>query len=455
VAFPADLDNLRTDYANDTEAEDEHPAIHNATSDAVNRTQAHLLDTVGPALEDHEARLTDAETGDQEIDGRLGFAGSDVSLGDYTPDLGDLTSWSIEGDYPYLVLIPTGGDTGSGLELRSKLGYDDPLVGFIVEAATQGVALYSEAGAFLRLSPDAGGAGKAGLLFGPLLDIGLFRDSEGLLKTDGSIEAAGTISAENLNAYQDLTVGDDLTVVGTISGPTIDGLNGRLDVVEGLVVASALEAVVVDEKFLTDPASRYTEASGTGDLVWDNSGAAYGQEYVRLDADNRDLFVTHNDAEDSIRNPLVVLEVQSNNGGGTPIVNVALRRQADRRVEVQMHGTNIHIYTTGPTTGAGQLRANTFASWANHRRSWLVAGIVEDFAFGYIADQPPLALFMGGFSATARVTYSLSGLADFNTDASRVGKANQFRLAGGTSDYLNHRVYRHQVINLDKSVVGL
>ena len=61
MPYPDELDALPTNVTNDTLQEGIHPALHNATSDAVNRTQTHILDVVLPAATDAAADAAAAQ----------------------------------------------------------------------------------------------------------------------------------------------------------------------------------------------------------------------------------------------------------------------------------------------------------------------------------------------------------------------------------------------------------
>jgi hypothetical protein len=247
MPFPDELDNLPTAYANETEMEDIHPPLHNAVNDAINRMQTHAL-TLPTAddIADLDARLDPLES--LFVGGRLGFPGSDMSLGDFD---GGVSEWSIEGEFPYFVFAPDGSGvpSGSGLELRSAPGYEDPLVGFFVSDEQDGVILYSLAGDFVHLTPSAGGAAKAGLLFGPLLDVNLYRDAVDVLKTDDSLE-----------------VGGDLTVDGDILGPTIDTLASA-------IVTKADESVLMRDRFTDVAGTLITAHAMDSGHAWALHGA--------------------------------------------------------------------------------------------------------------------------------------------------------------------------------------
>lgn len=197
---------------------------------------------------------------DLELEGRLSFAGSDMSMG-----MADAIAWDLQGEFPYLVFIPAGVADGSGIELRGHPTYENPLVGFGVLGTEAGVHLYDVDGRFLKFDPDAGGTGKPGIHFiqqpGNDPDLTMYLDA-GVLHVDGDINGTAPTQPGGTNdttlattAYADNAVADE---AATRSAADAD-LTTRADDLEDDVLA--LETGKLDTPLIIR--DRFTDASGT------------------------------------------------------------------------------------------------------------------------------------------------------------------------------------------------
>lgn len=214
------------------------------------------------------------------------------------------------------------------------------------------------------------------------------------------------------------------------------------------------DAILLDERADADPTAFYTRTGGTGALAYNPNAGVPGQAYLTMDAVGNDGYFQRNDStlDVNIRNPLHAIEVQFNAGSGTPLYALRFREQSDRWVIVQVNSGNLIIFTSAP--GALDVnRAAGAATLSGVGRAWLIGGVFHDTIFAAWTRQHPMgyALVQGsGLGGQKSLIADLSGLADFNTDANRTGRARTIRVSPGGSDLANHRVYRHMVMDLDK-----
>jgi hypothetical protein len=205
----------------------------------------------------------------------------------------------------------------------------------------------------------------------------------------------------------------------------------------------SVDGIYLDEKFDSDTHLLYVEATTAASPTF-VSGSA-GQSYIYNPVS--DGYFNRSDKAASIRNPMVLIETEWNGDSGH-VIAIRLRRQSDRWIQIQVHPTNIHIYTTGPSSGADVLRTSTaVATLSAGRRAWIVAGVYHNQVFASFSEHHP---FASSLTATRNsVVFDISTVADLGIEAQRIGRADQVRLAPGTTNQSLHRLFRHTIIDLD------
>jgi hypothetical protein len=218
---------------------------------------------------------------------------------------------------------------------------------------------------------------------------------------------------------------------------------------------AGLDAIYLDERMAANPTSLYTEeAGGTGDMAYDTTTDGDGEVngYIYLNAFGSGAFWDRNDGHDAnFRDVLVALEVEwSPSMAATPVFSFSFRKQADRELKVQCHGTNIHIYST--VSGADTLRANSPCTFGG--RGWIVGMVYHDFITAHWTQNHPLSKFFGGSqpSGSNNVSSTLSSDSNWNTEARRTGRADRIRISTGSSggSVNQHRILRHLIVDLKK-----
>lgn len=207
----------------------------------------------------------------------------------------------------------------------------------------------------------------------------------------------------------------------------------------------------LDERFTVDDTALYTKTGSGPSMVWNSAKTGYV-----YNASAGDSFYDRNDGHNAnLRNVLVAIEIEwGASGSGTPVFSFLLRRQSDRFITIQSHGTNIHIYKTSPL-GADSLLASSPATYTTGIKGWLVGMIYENKIVAFWSDMHPMeALAFGaGVANQSRTQYNLAANAEFDSETYRAGRADRIRIADGSADNTNHRIYRHMIIDLDKAPI--
>lgn len=249
----------------------------------------------------------------------------------------------------------------------------------------------------------------------------------------------------------------DVPVGGTTDQVLAKNSNTDRDLKWATVAAgsSVPDYIYLDEKIATDVSALYTKESGSGALgygtVTDGDGDVRG--YLYNNALSSDAYFIRNDGHNaSFRDVLVAIEVEwHDNVTGTPVFSFDLRQQSDRWIRIQVHGTNVHIYTTAPGA-ADTLRANLTISYTIGHRAWIVGMVYHNTVTGWYGANHPLSRALGGSTSGSNVvSFDLGSDGNFNTEARRTGRADRMRMATGAGGTANkHRILRHLIIDIDK-----
>lgn len=343
--------------------------------------------------------------------------------------------------------LPAGGVTG---ELLAKASDTDQDVNWVPAPVSEGTGLPAGGLAAEILTKNSSTDGDASWAApAPQHDLPVGGSiGQVLAKTSAADRVVGWTAP----TPRDMPVGGSTGQVLTKNSAT-DRDTGWATPSSGGGGSGVADSVYLDERFTTDNKGLYTLSGAGQALAWDSTlggwiypAAAGGGLYDRNDSHS-----------DNLRNVLVAIEVQLGSaGGGTPLFSLIMRRQSDRFIMLQAANTSITVYTTSPSGGTDVNRASTVAGLGagGLQRGWLVASVYENTVIGWWGNVHPLqgALHASGGGSQARVVADLTGLAEFNADANRTGRADRIRIGSGSSDITGHRIYRHLIIDLDKAL---